>query len=198
MCALFLPTIRQIIELSDSEGQAFESRTQLRTWPKKALLSQQGEVCQEVLFIQQGLVRVFLTDGAGEEKTVHFAMPGSFICEYSSFLTQAPALYTLQALSPVEAVVMPRATIAWGYDNLRQGDRFGRLVAEGYFVYLDNRVKSLYTQSAWERYQQFGSLFPSLESQIPQHYIASYLGITPVHLSRLKQQARKLGKAQRP
>lgn len=82
---------------------------------------------------------------------------------------------------------MPRIAVDWGYKNLRQGERLGRLIAEYYFIYQDNRLKDLYAKTPKERYDSITEVFPNIHNRVPQHMIASYLGISPVHLSRLKK-----------
>lgn len=144
-------------------------------------------VPDEVFFIQKGIIRVVVADNDGVEHTIHFALENQFIADYASFILRQPALYTLQAIEATEAVVMPRAAIEWGYANLAQGDRLGRLIAEFYFIYQDNRIKNLYARTPKERYDTITEVFPNIHNRVPQHMIASYLGITPVHLSRLKK-----------
>jgi hypothetical protein len=98
------------------------------------------------------------------------------------------SIQTIQALEDTEVVVIPRSAIEWGYANLNEGDKFGRLVAEFYFIYHDNRIKNLYARTPKERYDTITEVFPNIHNRAPQHMIASYLGITPVHLSRLKKE----------
>jgi len=83
---------------------------------------------------------------------------------------------------------MPRSAIEWGYRELKQGDRLGRLIAEFYFIYQDNRINNQYIRSPKERYNSISQVFPNIHNRVPQHMIASYLGITPIHLSRLKKE----------
>lgn len=71
---------------------------------------------------------------------------------------------------------MPRAAVEYGYRSLRDGEKLGRLIAEYYFVYLDQRIINLYTLSPRERYEQVGRMFPGIHQRVPQHMIASYLG----------------------
>ncbi|GAB5523862.1 MAG: hypothetical protein Roseis2KO_17340 [Roseivirga sp.] len=99
------------------------------------------------------------------------------------------SLYTLEALESTEVVVMPRSVIDWGYQNLKEGDKMGRLIAEFYFIYQDNRIQNQYTRTPKERYDTITDVFPDIHNRVPQHLIASYLGITPIHLSRLKKSA---------
>jgi len=87
-----------------------------------------------------------------------------------------------------EVIVMPRKATEWGYANMQEGEKLGRLIAEYYFVYLDTRIQHLYTLSPIERYSLMNKIFPNIHNRVPQHMIASYLGITPIHLSRIKKQ----------
>ncbi len=180
-----------MISISDEELREFLSRCALRTFKKQEILSRPGMVPSEVFFVNKGLIRVMVTDNNGVDHTIHFALENQFIADYSSFILRQPALYTLQTLEDTELVVLPRSAIEWGYQHLQQGDRLGRLIAEFYFIYQDHRVKNLYSRSPKERYDTIAEVFPYIHNRAPQHMIASYLGITPVHLSRLKSATRK-------
>jgi CRP-like cAMP-binding protein len=182
--------LRQMIDISEVEMLGFLKDCSVQHFNKKAYLSEAGKLANSVCFINRGLVRVLLVDRSGEEHTLHFASENQFIADYASFIQQKPAFQSLQAIEPVEAVVIPRSAIEWGYQNLRQGDRLGRIIAEFYFVYLDNRINSQYANDPATRYANIESVFPNIHNRAPQHMIASYLGITPVHLSRLKKSSR--------
>jgi CRP-like cAMP-binding protein len=185
--------IRHMIHISEAEMAELLSRCYRQDFKRKAWLSEAGKVSDEVFFVNRGVVRVLLLDAEGTEHTAHFALENQFIGDYGSFLQRKPSIYHLQALEAVEAVVMPRAAIEWGYQYLEQGDRLGRLIAEYYFIYLDNRIQNLYASDPAARYATIEQIFPNIHNRAPQHMIASYLGITPVHLSRLKKaQRRKL------
>lgn len=184
-------TIRHMIAISDDELQGLLELCFLKTFRRKELLSQPGKVCDEVFFIKKGIIRVIIADKNGQENTVHFALENQFIADYGSFIQQTPSIYSLQALEITDTVVLPRAAIDWGYQNLQQGDRLGRMIAEYYFVYLDNRIQNLYAHNPKERYDGINQIFPNIHNRAPQHMIASYLGITPIHLSRLKKTDRR-------
>lgn len=179
-----------MISISEDEFQHFRQECFVRTFAKKAILSSPGKPANEIFFILKGIIRVIICDEEGKEHTIHFALENQFIADYSSFIQQTPALYSLQALEDTEVVVLPRSAIEWGYQNLQFGDRLGRLVAEFYFIYQDNRIKNLYSRTPKERYENIAEIFPNIHERAPQHMIASYLGITSVHLSRLKKPLR--------
>ncbi|MCR9015572.1 Crp/Fnr family transcriptional regulator [Aquiflexum gelatinilyticum] len=179
--------MRQMIDISEQELEVFFGKIFSKTFKRQEILSAPGIVPDEIFFIVKGMVRVVVTDHAGTEHTVHFAMENQFIADYTSFLTNQDSIYTLQALEETTVVVLPREAVYWGYENLKEGQKMGRLIAEFYFVYQDTRVRNMYSRTSKERYDSISEVFPGIHNRVPQHMIASYLGITPVHLSRLKK-----------
>lgn len=179
--------IRSMVSVAENELNKLLSECQVMHFKRNEILSYPGEIPQAVFFVNRGIIRVTVTDNEGNEHTIHFALENQFISDYSSFIQKQPALYALQALEDTEVVVMPRKAIEWGYINMKEGDRLGRLIAEYYFIYQDNRIKNLYARTPKERYDSINEVFPNIHNRVPQHMIASYLGITPVHLSRLKK-----------
>lgn len=182
-------TISHMISISESEIEAFMSRCFRKSFKKKALLDQDQKLIDEVYFIEQGLIRIKIIDTEGKEHTTHFAVENQFITDYNAFLTRQKSSYQLQAMEDTTVMVIPRAAIEWGYGNMKEGEKLGRLIAEYYFIYLDTRIQHLYTLSPIERYELMSEIFPNIHNRVPQHMIASYLGITPIHLSRIKRQA---------
>ena len=180
-------TIQQMIRITASELDAFLAGAFDREYKRLECICTEGSVPDEVYFVNKGIIRVLLTDSEGKEHTVHFALENQFIADYSGFLQQQPGLYTLQALEDCHLTVLPRPTIEWGYAHLREGQKMGRLIAEFYFIYQDERIKNQYVRTAKERYDAITEVFPNIHKRVPQHMIASYLGISPIHLSRLKR-----------
>ena len=162
-----------------------------KIFKKQETLSRPNAIPNEIFFINKGIIRVTITGNDGVEHTIHFALENQFIADYSCFILRERSLYTLQSIEDTEVVIMPRSAIEWGYNNLQQGDKLGRLIAEYYFIYQDNRIRNLYARTPKERYDSITDVFPNIHNRVPQHMIASYLGISPVHLSRLKKAAIK-------
>ena len=187
----FLQTLRQMIRISDEEILIFIQKCERRQYVRKAFLSEPGKVPHEVFFILSGLLRVMVTDREGNEHTVHFALENQFIADYSAFIQGRPAYYALQALEPLEVLVLPRAAIEWGYQHLAEGEKLGRLIAEYYFIYQDHRLQNQYVRNPKERYDSIGEVFPNIHNRVPQHMIASYLGITPEFLSKIRKDLSK-------
>lgn len=180
--------MKQMINVSDCELDRFLSKAIVKTFKRQETLSFPDYIPNEIFFINKGIIRVLITDNQANEHTIHFALENQFIADYSNFILKQPSFYTLQAIEDTQVVVLPRATIDWGYAHLKEGQKMGRLIAEFYFIYQDYRIKNSYARTPKQRYDTITDVFPNIHNRVPQHMIASYLGVTPVHLSRLKKQ----------
>lgn len=176
-----------MIQVSEIELTNFLEHTKVKTYLRNEIITKVDTIPNEIYFINRGLIRVMIIDKNGTEHSVHFALENQFIADYANFIQQQPSVYNLQALEETEVLILPRSTIEWGYENLTEGQKMGRLIAEYYFIYQDDRIKNTYSRTAKQRYDTITNVFPNIHSRVPQHMIASYLGITPVHLSRLKK-----------
>lgn len=179
--------LQSMIMFSEQEFEDFSALCYEQKYRRKDILSKPGQIPQEVFFITKGIIRVVIVGVDGTAHTMYFAMENQFIADYSAFIQNEASIYTLEALENTETIVLTREAIEWGYVNMRQGDRLGRLIAEYYFKYHDNRIKIFYARTPKQRYDTISEIFPNIHNRVPQHMIASYLGITPVHLSRLKK-----------
>jgi len=179
--------MRQMIQVSNSEMENFLAQAFVKTFKKNETLNQPGAIPNEIYFIKSGLIRVLIIDAEGTEHTIHFALENQFIADYSNFIQKKFSIYTLQALEETQVVVLPRTAIDWGYENMKEGQKMGRLIAEFYFIYQDDRIKNTYARTPKQRYDSISEVFPNIHNRVPQHMIASYLGISSVHLSRLKK-----------
>jgi CRP-like cAMP-binding protein len=179
--------IRQMIQVSENELEQFLSKAITKSVRRQEIISRPNAIPNEIFFINRGLIRVMVTNNNGTEHTIHFAAEDQFIADYAHFIQKLPSSYSLQTLEATEVVVLPRAAIEWGYSNLAEGQKLGRLIAEFYFIYQDERIKNMYARTPRQRYDSITDVFPNIHNRVPQHMIASYLGITPVHLSRLKK-----------
>jgi CRP-like cAMP-binding protein len=181
--------MKQMIHVSDKELNSFLSLAITKTFKRQEIISHPNVVPNEVFFIKKGIIRVLITDNEGNEHTIHFALENQFIADYSNFIQKKSSFYSLQTLEETEVIILPRAAIEWGYENLKDGQKMGRLIAEYYFIYQDDRIKNLYVRKPKQRYDNISEVFPNIHNRAPQHMIASYLGITSIHLSRLKKAA---------
>jgi CRP-like cAMP-binding protein len=147
---------------------------------------EEGKICRHVAFIHKGLLRYYINDN-GNERTMFFSRENEFVCNYLSFLPQRPSDKSIQALEDSRLYIISYENLQRFYSNVREGEKFGRLAIEQVFLSAIQQLDSLYTDPPALRYQQFLTAYPDLVQRIPQYYIASYVGIKPQSLSRIRK-----------
>ncbi|MFD0992554.1 Crp/Fnr family transcriptional regulator [Tenacibaculum geojense] len=177
--------ISNYIEITDEELLSYSSKFRVKEYKKKDIILNEGDICRDVLFVEKGLLRIYFTDINGDEKTFHFALENTFATDYESFLRKASSNYSIQALEDTTVVLMSFDMLKNGYKELKNGEKLGRLLAEEYFFIFSHKIQSIYTKTPLERYNSLSKSFPQILQRVPQHYIASFLNISSVHLSRL-------------
>lgn len=177
--------IASLIDINDEEWAYYSAMFEIKKFKKKDIILNVGEVAKSVFFVNKGLLRIYFLDKNHKECTFHFAQEFNFATDYESFLRKMPSQYTIQAMEDTEVVIMSHFMVNDGYKKLRYGEKLGRLLAEAHFFLFSNKLLELYTQTPLERYEQMNKLFPRILQRVPQHYIASYLNISSVHLSRI-------------
>lgn len=145
----------------------------------------EGDVCRSVAFVATGLLRV-LAERDGDARTVYFAPEGTFVSEYESFLTDAPARLRIEAVEPTDVLTLSREVVREAYQRWPWGERLGRVIAERLFVETNARLVSFYLDSAETRYLSLEAARPDLLQRVPQHMIAEFVGVRPPSLSRIR------------
>lgn len=147
----------------------------------------EGEKCNEIAFIKSGIFRSFYISGKGEEITYCFRFPNDLLGAYSSFITGEGSMENMQAISPAELLVIPKSEI----DKLEVKNpkwvKFLKIIAEQQYIELEKRVFQLQRDNAQDRYDDLMKYQPEYIQNIPLQYLASYLGITQRHLSRIRK-----------
>lgn len=183
--------LQQFVPLSDADWQALLPHLRIKKLTKGECLEQEGRKARHIGFVLEGNMRHFYTH-AGEEKTTYFYFENMLVASYISCLTGQPSLLTIEALTDMELIVFPYAVMQTLYDKSPVWERFGRLLAEYLAMGLEERMVGLLNLSPEERYLQLvNSNKKRILERIPQHYIANYLGITPVSLSRIRNRVHK-------
>ena len=176
------------ISFGEKEWTGFSSFFKIAEVKKRTILHKDGEISKYLYYINSGLLRVFFIDRNGTERTFHFAFEDTFVTNYESFIKSKPSNYIIQAIENTQIVKIPYSSLVYAYNNIEYGERLGRLLAEEYIFNFTKKIEAIYTKTPLERYLSFNKYYPNIHERIPQHYIASYLNITPVHLSRLINQ----------
>jgi CRP-like cAMP-binding protein len=183
---LLVQTIRKLIPLSAEDEAVVRGLFLQKIYKKGDHLLSEGEICRHITFIESGLVRYYINKD-GEERTNYFNKEGEFVCDYPSFLPHVPSGVNIQALEDCTVWTISYDGIQRFYTEVRHGERFGRLGIEEVFVTVAAQLGSLYTDSPEMRYQKFLFNYPTIVQRIPQYYIASYVGVKPQSLSRIRK-----------
>ncbi len=163
---------------------------QVRRYDKGAHLLRPGDVAGHLFFVYRGLLRYYFVDAeTGEDRTGQFFDEGRVYTDVASFVARTPATQFVQALEPCEILLIPRATVYAAYDADHAFERYGRLMLEEALVGSQRRAANLLTLTADARYRLFAASRPEVARRVPQYLIASYLGITPEALSRIRGRA---------
>ena len=177
--------IQKLVTVTPEEVVTIKSFLQPEIIHKNKILLKQGEICNSIAFISKGYFRIYI-QGDPKEVTVHLAGPGEFIAAYASFIQQKKSLENIQALTDAEIILISYEDLQGLYERSHNIERLGRLVLEQHFVKKEERVISFITEPADTRYKLFSENKPDFIKHIPLHYIASYLGIRPETLSRIR------------
>lgn len=181
-----LQSIQSIVSLNENEEEAFTKILEVKEIKKKAFLLQQGQICNKISFINSGCMRLFY-EVEGVENTVQFFFAGRWHTDYDSFLTGQPTIENLQALENCEIIQFKKSDLYDLYNTHPVFERVGRILAENAFLSLSKLNKMLTNEEPQQRYLNLMNQRPEVVKNIPQHYIASYLGIKPESLSRIRK-----------
>ncbi|GAB3889379.1 Crp/Fnr family transcriptional regulator [Spirosoma agri] len=184
---LLMDAIRQFVPVADTDEVLIDQLFESYDLEPGDFFLQAGEVCRYVGFVKTGLLRYYVLDD-GEEHTYDFSPDQTFACNYESFLPQTPSTRYIQAIEPTALWRISYDNLQQLYKTLQHGQQFGRLVAEQLFVITLQKLTSFYSETADERYDSFLRLFPELAERVPQYVVASYVGIKPQSLSRIRAQ----------
>ncbi|BDS12177.1 Crp/Fnr family transcriptional regulator [Aureispira anguillae] len=176
----------QMVQLSEADWHFFASKLQKKGVPKKSLLLKLQQTEQQLSFLERGMVRYYIPKEEND-LTFGFSFEGEFVAAYDSFLTQRPSHYQIETLAPTVLWQISHQDLQEVYAQTQQGIEIGRLMAEQLFLKKSKRELALLNQSAEERYLNLFEERPELILQIPLKYIASYIGITPQALSRIRK-----------
>lgn len=178
---------QSIQNISESELEKLEHLITFRKLKKGELLLEENKVCNEIFFIKKGLLRSYFYNHQGDEITNCFAFENEFMASFSSFITQNVAEENIQALADTELQVLSRDSLEQLYQSHTKWQEIGRKLTEMEFITLQKRMIAFQKLSATQRYQELYNNHQKYLQLIPLQYLASYLGVTPRHLSRIRK-----------
>lgn len=185
----FRQHLTQFIDLTDEEWDVFREYLHIRVLKKKEYFSEPLKICDQIGLIISGSVRYF-NIVEGNEITGYFIFEKNFVTAFKSYLMQQPSLYYIQALEDTRLVTFYYHDMQALFTHpllSHKMERFGRLLVEHYVILFEDRIKSFVLKTPEERYLELVKTGKNVLQRIPQHYIAKYIGVTPVSLSRIRR-----------
>jgi CRP-like cAMP-binding protein len=178
--------IEDFSKLTDADWELLLPHLTVKSLCKNELFIAEGKRAFEVGVVISGMFRQYYTKD-GEEKTTYFFFENHFISSYISCITGKPSLITIQALNDAVYISFPYKILQSLFEKSMAWQKFGRLIAEYATIGLEERMVSLLLLSPEERYLDLlKSGKKKIIERIPQHFIANFLGITPVSMSRIR------------
>jgi CRP-like cAMP-binding protein len=178
---------QSIQNISQKELGQLDDLITFRTLKKGELLLSENQVCNEIVFIKKGILRSYFFNHQGDEITNCFAFENEFMASFSSFITQEKAEENIQALADTELQIISRESLDKLYQSGIHWQEIGRKLTEMEYVTLQKRMISFQKLSGTQRYEELYQNHQKYIQLIPLQYLASYLGVTPRHLSRIRK-----------
>ena len=154
---------------------------------RKQYLLQEGDVCKNIAFVEKGALRTYTVDELGTEHILQFALEGWTISDLYSFLTGEASTYNIDALEAAELVLVSKAAHEEMLQTIPKYETYVRLQVTGAYIALQRRITSVLSLTTEERYKNFTATYPNIVQRVPQHMIASFMGLTPETLSRVRK-----------
>ncbi|MDF2192355.1 Crp/Fnr family transcriptional regulator [Paraflavitalea sp. CAU 1676] len=183
-----------LIPLVKKEKELVAEKFHPRLFRKRQYVLQEGDVCTQFYFVVRGCLRMYKIDEKGNTHILQFATDNYWILDLGSFHGLKPSTLNIDALEDTVVLQINREDLIQLYTAAPKFDRIFRVLIENSFVRLQERLLQNISSTAEERYQSFLDVYPHLVNRLSQVQIASYLGITPEFLSRLRNRKKNAKK----
>ncbi len=171
---------------SAAELQRMNSLLQVKQYPRKTFLLKEGEICQFEAYVNKGCVRTYFLDEKGFEVTLMFAVEDWWIGDIASFYNQQPSNLFIETLEDTELLLFNPVTKEMLLREIPRFERVFRLMVQRRLAVTQDRLVQTIARPAQDKYLDFIRRYPDIPQRVPQHYIASYLGISPEFLSKIR------------
>ncbi len=187
MFDILFASINQRVHLSPKEQDEIVPFFIQKKLKKRQYLLQQDDVAKYVAFVSKGLLRLWASDDKGNEHIVQFALEGWWITDMYSFLTAEPSGYCIDAIEDSELLLLTREANDALLDKVPKMERYFRILTQNSMVSMQRRLMGSFRETAEEKYLKLLAKYPDVVQRVPQHMIASYLGVKPETLSRTRK-----------
>lgn len=178
--------ISRYVSMSEMEIKVFQSYLKPLVLKKKEFLLKSGQLCKSRYFIAKGCVRLFYLDNKGNEQIIHFGIDNWWITDYESLVNNEPSMLNIQAVENTELLELPQGKFDELCKKVPQTERLFRKIMEKTYIAAQNRIGYIYSLKGEEQFHLFISANPEFAQRVPQYMIASYLGMSPEFVSKIK------------
>ena len=185
-----LKLLQRIVDLDKEEEELIKSSFKPLSLSKYDYFLKTDEVNKYIGFLEKGLVRYFVYKD-DEESTFEFTKEGEFIADYQSFNNRTTSIQNIQAIEDCEILIINYDNVQTIFNTTKNGNLIGRYIIEHRFDIMVNQLLAIYMQNQEERYKKFVEHYSDLTQRIPQYLIASYVGVKPQSLSRIRRRFAK-------
>ncbi len=175
------------VPLNAAEKEELASRVKERKLKRKEFFLREGQVCHHYGFVCEGCFKTYSVDHTGKEHNLQFAAENDWIADIASFYSDKPSKLFIETLEPSQILLIEKNDLLYFYRHYPKFVRYFKVIFENKFVEMQNRVLQNISSTAEERYLTFLEQYPGLSNRIPSIQIASYLGITPEFLSKVRK-----------
>jgi CRP-like cAMP-binding protein len=184
--------ISKFVPLTSAELAAVDECLTHRLVSKKRILLRAGEVCDFEAYMNRGCIREYFIDRNGAELTLEFAVEDWWVSDITSFESQTPSNMYIETLEDCELLMLSRQSKEELLTRVPKLERMFRLMIQRHLTVVQNRLFRTVSYTAMEKYIEFIRRYPTISQRVPQHYIASYLGITAEFLSKLRKRHQEI------
>jgi CRP-like cAMP-binding protein len=183
----FFNKLSKAITLTEADKAIFRQHVIVKKLRKRQYLLQEGEICKSVAFVSKGMLRSYFVDEKSSEHIIQFAPEGWFISDLYSFITEDYSNLNIDAIENSELVLMSKTAHVYLEKAVPEFFKFNYMQYRGAYVALQKRLTDMFILSTEEKYTKLLKIYPDIMQRVPQHMIASYLGLTPETLSRVRK-----------
>jgi len=191
MVELLYTHFRKFISLTPEEESIAGNLFRHKKYRKHQYILQEGDVCRHESFILSGCTRTYRLDEKGQEHVLQFGPQNWWVGDLRSFLSDQPSQQNIDCLEDTELLQISKTGLEELYRQVPKTERYFRILMQNAYLSAMNRISSNLSKTALQRYQEFMILYPDIEQRIANHQVASFLGITPQSLSRLRNRQQK-------
>ena len=186
MYEVYFQKFNEKVALTQQEEDFIKQYLTPKRLRKKQYLLQAGDVCRQVGFVEKGALRAYLADEKGDEHITAFAFEGWAISDLPSFIRQEPASLNIEALEDCELLLLSKAAHDELLQKLPKYESYLRILVTNAYISMQQRMTDMISLSIEDRYLAFTKMHQLLFQRVPQHMIASFMGLSPETLSRVR------------